>query len=110
MWTKWNSKLLTLLILSAITYSHRTGIAHAQISTLAEAPHPEVTSISSPCVSTSAPEATRQALRLVCLREPHELSHPHVGNGIVIGFLGGYVKPDDLKHPEVLFASYLRDH
>ena len=27
---------------------------------------------------------------------------------IVIGFLGGFVKRNDVKHPEVLFANYLR--
>lgn len=109
--TKWNSKLLTMLMLSALSYSDRTGIAHAQaVSTLTEAPHPDATPPASPCESTSAPPATRQALRLVCLREPLELSHPHVRNAIIIGFLGGFVKPDDLKRPEVLFATYLRGH
>ena len=29
---------------------------------------------------------------------------------IVIGFLGGFVKHGDLKHPEVWFAEYLRKH
>jgi hypothetical protein len=110
MTTKWNSQLLTMLMLSALSFSGRTGIAAAQVSTLVEGPHSDATRIASPCESNSAPEATRQALRLVCLREPLELSHPHVHNAIIIGFLGGFVRPDDLKHPEVLFATYLRDH
>jgi len=110
MTTRWNSTLLMTLMLSVLSYSGRTGIAHAQVSTLAEAPHPDASRVASPCESSSAPEATRQALRLVCLREPLELSHPHLRNAIIIGFLGGFVKPDDLKHPEVLFATYLRDH
>ena len=29
---------------------------------------------------------------------------------IVIGFVGGYARPDDQGHPEVQFAQYLRDH
>jgi len=29
---------------------------------------------------------------------------------IVIGFLGGFARADDQKHPEVQFAEYLRDH
>jgi hypothetical protein len=30
-------------------------------------------------------------------------------NIIIIGFVGGFVSPDDAKHPEVQFAAYLRD-
>ncbi len=30
-------------------------------------------------------------------------------NNIIIGFVGGYVKHNDLKHPEVQFASLLRE-
>ena len=30
-------------------------------------------------------------------------------NVIVIGFVGGFVRSDDAKHPEVQFATYLRD-
>ncbi|MGC2476153.1 MAG: hypothetical protein WA485_17575 [Candidatus Sulfotelmatobacter sp.] len=30
-------------------------------------------------------------------------------NAIVIGFVGGFVKPDDVKHPEVQFAALLRE-
>ena len=43
-------------------------------------------------------------------------SHAAVGNGgnirkvIVIGFMGGFARSDDQKHPEVLFAEYLREH
>jgi hypothetical protein len=29
---------------------------------------------------------------------------------IVIGFVGGFARPDDQGHPEVQFAEYLRDH
>jgi pimeloyl-ACP methyl ester carboxylesterase len=29
---------------------------------------------------------------------------------IVIGFVGGFVRSDDQKHPEVQFAKYLREH
>jgi hypothetical protein len=28
-------------------------------------------------------------------------------NVIIIGFVGGFVSPDDAKHPEVQFAAYL---
>jgi hypothetical protein len=109
---KWNSGFLTLLMLSFVSFSDRTECAHAQVvSTLAEGPHPGATPVPpSPCMSTSAPQATRQALRLVCLTEPLGLSHPHVRDAVIIGFVGGFVKRNDLKHPEVLFATYLRNH
>ncbi len=34
---------------------------------------------------------------------------PAIRNVIVIGFVGGFVSQNDTKHPEVQFASYLRD-
>jgi hypothetical protein len=43
-------------------------------------------------------------------------SHAAVENGgnaprvIVIGFMGGFARSNDQKHPEVQFAQYLRDH
>ncbi|MGA3092724.1 MAG: hypothetical protein ABSD75_29355 [Terriglobales bacterium] len=45
-------------------------------------------------------------------RPPAE--NPSGGDGatpkaIIIGFVGGFVKHDDAKHPEVQFAAYLRD-
>lgn len=47
----------------------------------------------------------KDAFRLLCSRERViALNH----QAIVIGFLGGFVKRDDVKHPEVAFATYLR--
>jgi hypothetical protein len=37
----------------------------------------------------------------------HAATAPRV---IVIGFMGGFAKSDDPKHPEVQFAQYLREH
>lgn len=37
------------------------------------------------------------------------MTDPTIRNAIIIGFVGGFVKHDDLKHPEVQFAAYLRD-
>jgi hypothetical protein len=56
----------------------------------------------------STPDAVREALRLVSLRT-HAAGHEgSVRNAIVIGFVGGFVKHDDPKHPEVHFAALLR--
>ena len=63
--------------------------------------------------------ATQEALSLT-LRSAVDTasldSHAAVENGgnarrvIVIGFMGGFAKSDDQKHPEVQFAQYLREH
>jgi hypothetical protein len=63
--------------------------------------------------------ATHEALSLT-LRSSVETAsldrHAAIENGgnaprvIVIGFMGGFARSDDQKHPEVQFAQYLREH
>jgi len=60
------------------------------------------------CEQAAAPPAVAQALHLVCAKENIEPS-ASVRQAIIICFLGGFVKADDAKHPEVWFARYLRD-
>jgi hypothetical protein len=62
------------------------------------------------CVKNSANDAIA-ALRLACERgaAQRRLSETAPAETIVIGFVGGFVKADDTSHPEVLFASYLRE-
>lgn len=44
------------------------------------------------------------------LPEAHSaMAKSTVPNVIIIGFVGGFVSPNDTKHPEVQFAAYLRD-
>lgn len=50
-----------------------------------------------------------EALRLVCIRDPDGLQ-ARATDAIVIGFVGGFVRRNNEKHPEVLFAAYLREH
>lgn len=59
-----------------------------------------------------ATDPPTDALRLVCQRGSVSRKLPEVVSAetIVIGFVGGFVKADDTRHPEVLFASYLREH
>ena len=63
--------------------------------------------------------AAQQALSLVSRSAADTASlhsHTAVENGgnprkvIVIGFMGGFAKSDDPKHPEVQFAQYLQQH
>ena len=53
-------------------------------------------------------DSAKAALQLVCQKEPpaYEVSLP--SQTIVIGFVGGFASPHDVKHPEVLFAALLR--
>src|SRR5215469_16458245 len=62
--------------------------------------------------ATGATNPATEALRLVCQRgiEDRERSQVIPAETIVVGFLGGFVNADDTRHPEVLFASYLREH
>jgi hypothetical protein len=54
------------------------------------------------------PSALKETLRLVCSRERIEPANRRIQKAIILGFVGCFVKPDDAKHPEVLFAMYLQ--
>jgi hypothetical protein len=70
----------------------------------------EQSSFESVCHETLADSAALAALRLVCRQGPIAHGAPSRGEPIVIGFVGGFARADDLNHPEVLFAAYLREH
>jgi hypothetical protein len=100
--------VVVLLILS-LTCLSRLGIAHVQdISAFADVDHRGAGSTADPCQDPSTPSALREALRLVCLRERVEVANRNIRKAIILGFVGGFVKRDDVKHPEVVFAKYLR--
>jgi hypothetical protein len=61
------------------------------------------------CEESAAPSSLKDALAQVCLRKRTAMSDSAVRKTIVVGFVGGFVKHDDAKHPEVQFAAYLRD-
>ena len=65
--------------------------------------------ITDPCSDPSTHSAIKDAFRLVCSREVVPVATRTAQEAIVIGFLGGFVKQSDVKHPEVLFAAYLRN-
>jgi hypothetical protein len=54
-------------------------------------------------------KGARAALRLVCLRDTLVIRSTPVDKAIVIGFVGGFVHRDDMRHPEVQFAAFLRE-
>jgi hypothetical protein len=68
--------------------------------------------LNSVCDETALNPAASGALRLVCERASiaHTLPSMSSPQVIIIGFVGGFANPDDLQHPENLFASYLSEH
>ena len=51
----------------------------------------------------------KDALRQVCMHDRTIENWPVGDRVIVVGFLGGFVKHGDRKHPEAWFAHYLRE-
>ena len=100
--------VLSPLFILALTCLFQAVIAHAQaLSLKGDVDRPHGDSITDPCLDRSTDEALRDALRLVCLKGPVDAANRSVRKAIIIGFVGGFVRRDDEKHPEVLFASYL---
>jgi hypothetical protein len=99
---------LTGLFILLLSYPGPLEIARAQGLSSVDSDHPIVNLITDPCEDPSTPSALRAALCLACARERVEAANRQVRKAIIIGFVGGYVKRDDVKHPEVLFATYLR--
>src|SRR5215467_7223535 len=87
------------------------GAAHAQAILAPAEPlvHPAGIKLSGVCVDPAIPRQLHEALRLACMRSPQIAANPVSGKTIVIGFVGGFVKHDDTRHPEVLFAEFLRE-
>jgi pimeloyl-ACP methyl ester carboxylesterase len=96
--------LLVLFCRSPLETAHAQGLPYIQGHG-----NPVINSIAGPCDDPSTAPALMEALHLVCGREPVEGLNDRVRNGIIIGFVGGFVRQDDVNHPEVLFATYLRE-
>ena len=60
------------------------------------------------CNESVSGKSVRAALGRVCLRERKNKESVSARKAIVIGFVGGFVSRDDIKHPEVQFAEVLR--
>lgn len=99
-----------MLLLLAPPFLSGAGVAHCQdVSSIANADHRNAGTSTAPCQDPSTSLALRETLRLVCSRERiGDITHD-VRKAIILGFVGGFVKPDDVKHPEVLFATYLQN-
>ena len=99
--------LLMVILILTISLPGRLGIAPAQDVSCVD--HRRARSVADPCQDPLTPSTLRETLRLVCSREPLEPANRDIRKGIILGFVGGFVKRDDIKHPEVLFATYLQN-
>jgi hypothetical protein len=99
----------SFLLTVALGIENPTSAAQTFSTVANETPHvPNLAK--SVCEKNSANDAIA-ALRLACERgaADQRLTEIAPAETIVIGFVGGFVKADDMRHPEVLFASYLRE-
>ena len=105
------AKLITQSLVLATIYVVALSTAHGQASSLLEkdAINRSATSAVSICEDAAAPSSLKNALRQVCLRKPAGTVDFTIQKTIIIGFVGGFVKHDDARHPEVHFAACLRD-
>lgn len=82
-----------------------------QSSTASEEAKIRLRAVTEPAIcGKSMPEnSVKAALRLVCLRDTLGIRNMVVEKAMIIGFVGGFVRSDDMKHPEVQFAAHLRE-
>jgi hypothetical protein len=74
-----------------------------------ESPVGITTPATSVCQNKEVVAQVREALRLVCTQRASEEAQTSAQRLIVIGFLGGFAKSGESKHPEVWFGDYLRE-
>ena len=99
------------LFITAAMYLVSLASAQGQTSLLLEGVTAQPSGISRPsiCQETATSSPLKDAFRQACLRRRPALADSAIPKTIIIGFVGGFVKRDNAKHPEVQFAAYLRD-
>lgn len=103
----WKNKRLQLVIAATCLICWCFGQCFASG---AEATTHAGTSTESGICGDSMPNSgAKAALRLVCLRDNSAGRNLAVQKAIIIGFVGGFVRSDDIRHPEVEFAAHLRE-
>ena len=103
----WNLRALWMVVAATCLVSP----CFAQSSGAREEAKIRLRSVTEPAIcGESMPEnSVKAALRLVCLRDTLGIRHIVVQKAIIIGFVGGFVRSDDMNHPEVQFAAHLRE-
>jgi len=103
-------RVIRLFIVAAVSVAALHSLHGQTAPSLQETSlHSAAGSPGSICGQNAAPASLKDALRQVCQRKPPLTADSAIHKTIVIGFVGGFVKHDDSKHPEVQFAGYLRD-
>jgi len=101
---------IRFVISIALALSALPTIAQVSMSRVENMPNDGEAIEDSVCGKTQTSSGALGAMQLVC---QHAIADQRPSTAIsfetiVIGFVGGFVKSDDPRHPEVLFASYLR--
>jgi pimeloyl-ACP methyl ester carboxylesterase len=106
----YRKRVALLLILAGMRLAH-PGSARGQVNALSEESEIRLGNATqrTGCQESNTDQNVKAALRLVCLREVPGTKKIVLRNAIVIGFVGGFVRPDDMKHPEVQFSALLRE-
>jgi hypothetical protein len=109
------SKIHTSLFLFLASCLVALGTAHAQVVLLPErgaidlsGDDRSATPTPNPREETAAPSSLKDVLP-IHVQDRNDKGSEVAGRTIIIGFVGGFVKKDDPRHPEVHFAEYLRD-
>jgi pimeloyl-ACP methyl ester carboxylesterase len=105
-----NIKLMLLLSLVSplfwVTAHGQAQVISRDLMEIRQGTHP-ATSV---CQNANVNAQVREALRLVCAQRGSDEALVSAQRLIAIGFLGGFAKNGDAKHPEVWFGAYLREH
>jgi hypothetical protein len=110
--TRFQCKIRPKFILAVAMFT-LPWVAYPQAfaTTIEQTSKHKLTAQNSVCDETTTKSAASEALRLACRRK--SIAHASFSSAsvpvIVIGFVGGFVRADDSHHPEILFASYLRE-
>jgi len=98
-----------VIILALCCFSRLELVRAQQISPVTDVPPRADRAVADPCHDPSIPSALKESLHRVCSKKPIAAADRGIRKAIILGFVGGYVKPDDVNHPEVLFAAYLQN-
>jgi hypothetical protein len=101
------AKVGSVLVILALCCLSRLGIAQYITPVTDVLPRTD-RAVTDPCQDPSIPSALKESLHLVCTRLPVAAANHGIRAAIILGFVGGYVKRDDVNQPEVLFAAYLQ--
>ena len=98
-----------VIILALCCFSRLELVRAQQISPVTDVPPRADRAVADPCHDPSIPSALKESLHRVFSKKPIAAADREIRKAIILGFVGGYVKPDDVNHPEVLFAAYLQN-